>query len=290
MKTLTVYTPTYNRAHLLERAYRSLLAQTLQDFVWLVIDDGSTDGTEELILSYIKENRIEIDYRKKENGGKHTATNTAIMACESELFMFALDSDDVLKPDAVEKVIATARDHAQTSGFVFGKETTDAKPLTHYADGLSGALMSWRDAVTNGMFEGEALIVFRSSYAKNFSYPVIDGEKFFTEAYVYLQMTEDFYWSSESVYVAEYLSDGYSKNIVASFLENPVSYMMYNDLRCRVFPGFIKKCKYAAYYDAFALLSHRKGFITSASRPHFSLLMLPAGIAFILVLKLKNRR
>ena len=52
MKTLTVFTPTFNRAHTLDRLYRSLCAQTCQDFDWLVIDDGSTDGTEALIQTW----------------------------------------------------------------------------------------------------------------------------------------------------------------------------------------------------------------------------------------------
>ncbi|MFQ5451045.1 MAG: glycosyltransferase family 2 protein, partial [Nitrospinaceae bacterium] len=47
--TFTVFTPTYNRAYTLDRVYNSLVAQTFRDFEWLIVDDGSTDNTKELV-------------------------------------------------------------------------------------------------------------------------------------------------------------------------------------------------------------------------------------------------
>ena len=85
MKTLTVFTPTYNRAHTLERLYRSLCTQTCQDFNWLVIDDGSTDGTATLIQRFLDEGLIPIRYIYKENGGLYTGYNTAYANIETEL-------------------------------------------------------------------------------------------------------------------------------------------------------------------------------------------------------------
>ena len=65
MHDLTIITPTYNRAHTLRKAYESLCDQTNKSFIWLVIDDGSTDETEKLVQSFQKENKIEIQYEKK---------------------------------------------------------------------------------------------------------------------------------------------------------------------------------------------------------------------------------
>ncbi len=65
-----ICTSTYNRAHFLERVYQSLCNQTLRDFEWLVVDDGSTDGTAELVQPWLQESEFPIRYLRKENGGK----------------------------------------------------------------------------------------------------------------------------------------------------------------------------------------------------------------------------
>ena len=78
MVLLTVFTPTYNRAHTLPRTYESLCAQDCKDFKWLIVDDGSVDHTAELVKAWKnEENGFEIQYVYKENGGMHTAHNTA---------------------------------------------------------------------------------------------------------------------------------------------------------------------------------------------------------------------
>ena len=101
MKTLTVFTPTYNRAHTLERLYQSLCAQTCQDFDWLVIDDGSTDDTKGLIEKFSAEGRISIRYIYKDNGGLYTGYNVAYQTIETELNV-CIDSDDAM-PERAEK-------------------------------------------------------------------------------------------------------------------------------------------------------------------------------------------
>lgn len=62
MKTLTIFTPTFNRAYTLHKCYESLKRQTSKDFVWLIIDDGSSDNTKELVDKWINENEVEIRY------------------------------------------------------------------------------------------------------------------------------------------------------------------------------------------------------------------------------------
>ena len=101
MKKLTVFTPTYNRAYILSKCYDSLVKQTNNDFIWMIVDDGSTDNTKELIDSYIKEKKIEIQYIYKSNGGKYTAVNEGIINGKTELFSF-VDSDDYYLPNTVQ--------------------------------------------------------------------------------------------------------------------------------------------------------------------------------------------
>ena len=100
----SICTPTYNRKNLLENLYRSLLAQTDNDFEWIVIDDGSEDDTEEYMQKILKENnKFEIRYYKQKNGGKHRAVNKGIEIAKGQVFAI-VDSDDVLIENAVEKI------------------------------------------------------------------------------------------------------------------------------------------------------------------------------------------
>ena len=105
MAFLTVFTPAYNRAHTLPRTYESLLRQDCKDFVWLVIDDGSTDNTAELLSQWQKkDNGFEIKYIYKENGGMHTAHNTAYENIDTELNV-CIDSDDMLADGAISSIL-----------------------------------------------------------------------------------------------------------------------------------------------------------------------------------------
>ena len=99
----TVFTPTYNRAHTIRRVYDSLCAQTLRDFEWLVVDDGSTDNTSEIIAKWSEASEFPIRYLKQENGGKHLAHNRALV--EAKGYLFAIfDSDDALVPNALDNL------------------------------------------------------------------------------------------------------------------------------------------------------------------------------------------
>jgi glycosyltransferase involved in cell wall biosynthesis len=99
----TVFTPTYNRAHTLHRVHDSLCAQTLRDFEWLVVDDGSTDNTEELIASWRKTTDFPIRYFKQDHSGKHIAHNFAALEASGRFFL-PLDSDDACLPHALERM------------------------------------------------------------------------------------------------------------------------------------------------------------------------------------------
>ncbi|MBR0302515.1 MAG: glycosyltransferase family 2 protein, partial [Clostridia bacterium] len=122
MKTLTVLTPTFNRAELLRRVYSSMIRQTSDDFVWMIVDDGSTDDTERFVREFIEEGKIEIEYIKKENGGKHTAVNLAISSVKTELIAISLDSDDAFLPDSAERILRVYRETGGAyDGYVFPK-------------------------------------------------------------------------------------------------------------------------------------------------------------------------
>lgn len=104
MHKFTVLTPTHNRKELLERLYGSLLRQTCRDFVWLIIDDGSTDGTTECVQSWQNESRIDIEYVWKKNEGKHIALELGFGKIQTP-YMLDIDDDDELTEDCVESFL-----------------------------------------------------------------------------------------------------------------------------------------------------------------------------------------
>ncbi len=128
---MTIFTPTYNRIHTLGRVYESLLRQSDKSFIWLIIDDGSTDGTKNLINIWIKEARLSIKYHYKENGGKHSAMKLAYELADTK-YLIAIDSDDELTPDTVE-VFNKEWEKIEDSGFenIFA----EIAALTYSSDG-----------------------------------------------------------------------------------------------------------------------------------------------------------
>lgn len=97
----TVFTPTYNRAHTLNGVYESLCVQTFKDFEWIIVDDGSTDNTDELVSGWVDEDLVDIVYIKQKNQGKHVAHNTAVDNANGSLFL-VFDSDDKCIPETLE--------------------------------------------------------------------------------------------------------------------------------------------------------------------------------------------
>ena len=103
-RTLTVITTTYNRDYCLHQVYESLLRQTCDDFIWLIVDDGSTDNTKEIVQGWQAENKIEIEYYYKPNGGMHTARNLSYEKVHTELNVI-IDSDDWMTDNGVELIV-----------------------------------------------------------------------------------------------------------------------------------------------------------------------------------------
>jgi glycosyltransferase involved in cell wall biosynthesis len=122
--TFTIMTPAFNRAHTLRRAFDSICAQTYRCFEWFVVDDGSTDNTEELIASLSREATFPVRYMYQENGGKHRAHNAALPHLRGK-YTVILDSDDELTPTALEILErnwqSVERDHASRIAAILGR-------------------------------------------------------------------------------------------------------------------------------------------------------------------------
>lgn len=209
---VTVFTPVYNRAHLIGKLKDSLVNQTVKDFEWLIIDDGSKDNIVEVVNEFQTEQTgFEIIFVSKENGGKHTCINMATDMARGELF-FIVDSDDYLSGDAIEKVIkmydsledksqfcgvagVCVHENGKTEGTTFDGKYVDATSLEREKYNITG----------------DKSEVFITDVIKRYKFPVFEGEKFLTENVVWLKMASDGYkirWFNEPIYIFEYLEGG----------------------------------------------------------------------------------
>lgn len=221
---ITVFTPTYNRAYILENLYRSLQRQTCTAFEWLIVDDGSSDGTEALIRSWqAEENSFPIRYVWQENGGKCRAINRGLELADGELF-FTVDSDDYLTDDALEKVLlwdAELPKDQKFCGFVGNRGTTPTDTPNWLFDGgyLDGdALDRYREV------DGERAFVFYTEIHRKYLYPEFPGEKFLTEAVTWDLMAHDGYkmrFYNDIIWIWEYKDDGLTRAGYQVFLNNP---------------------------------------------------------------------
>ncbi len=228
MKTLTIFTPTYNRAYCLHQLYESLVGQTNKDFLWLVIDDGSSDNTYDLVQSWIAQNKIEIQYIKQENQGMHGGHNTAYKNIKTELNT-CIDSDDYMPHDAVEKIIKTwdGRDKAiDTCGIIGLDAYKDGKIVgTAIPDGINYSGLP--DLYFKQKVTGDKKVVLRTDVVKKYpEYPIFKGEKFVPLGVLYTLISNDYkFICSNDVYcIVEYLPDGSSRNIYHQYKRNPMGF------------------------------------------------------------------
>ncbi|MCM1154255.1 MAG: glycosyltransferase family 2 protein [Roseburia sp.] len=211
MSTITIITPTYNRADFLPKLYESLLKQTNGDFEWLVVDDGSRDNTEELIRSYISKDRILIRYEKQRNAGKHTALNRGIAMISSEL-TFIVDSDDYLPEDAVEIILSYHRKYKDTPGlcgYSFLRCHQDGRVNTAYFP-EDEKIDTYLHVRINGNIGGDKAEVFFTDILKKYPFAVFEGEKYMPEDAVWMQMSGPYQMVhvNKSIYICDYLEDG----------------------------------------------------------------------------------
>lgn len=228
---ITVFTPTYNRAYIIEKLYRSLQRQSCTDFEWLVVDDGSSDGTEELFVKWAHDrNPFPIRYYKQENGGKCRAINRGLEKANGELF-FTVDSDDYLTDDALEKIVmwdAEIPKSQKYCGFAGNRGvTSDSTPNRLYNGGyLDGTAL---DRYGNkqeiyGLVDGERAYIFYTEIHRQYMYPEFPGEKFLTEAVTWDKMAYEGYkmrFYNDIIWIWEYKEDGLTKAGYKVFLNNP---------------------------------------------------------------------
>ena len=223
MKLITIITPTYNRCEKLNFLYNSLLKQTSKNFIWMIIDDGSVDETSDQINK-----NIEIEYFKKDNGGKHTALNLAFKNLRTEL-AFIVDSDDVLVENAIETIENDWKKYNNKSnicGLVYKKGNYNGISIS---DDFKNEEFeeNYNSYIINKNIKGDKAEVFKSNILSKYSFPVYPGEKFIGEGVIWSKIAHDYnmIFFDKIIYECDYLEDGLTKSGRKMRIRNPLGGM-----------------------------------------------------------------
>lgn len=295
-RLLTIFTPAYNRADLLPRCYESMKRQTCKNFVWLIVDDGSTDGTRELIEQWMKmDHEFDLQYCYKENGGLHTAYNEAIARIDTPLSV-CIDSDDFMPDSAVETILdfwekfgsdeyaGIVGLDAYLDGTIIGDKLPEQKSI-NLIDLLVG-----KYHIKNGDRTNVVRTELYKRYAPMKVYP---GEKNFNPHYMHLQISReyDFLVLNQNLHYVEYQPNGMSNSMLKQYKNSPNSFA---DTRLLYlsFPNtsFLFKFKHMIHFVSSCILSGgKRSFFREAPSRALALVAAPFGMALAAYIKCRVR-
>lgn len=279
--TLTIFTPTFNRAYTLHLCYESLKRQTSKDFVWLIIDDGSTDDTRELIENWISQGSISIQYHYQENQGMHGAHNTAYELIDTELNV-CIDSDDYMADDAVENITRFWKEYG--SNDYAGIIGLDANPNGK----VIGTMMPERvkeskltDLHAKYKVTGDKKLVYRSELTrKTPPYPIFPGEKYCPLSYKYILIDQEqpLLIMNKVLCHVEYLADGSSMNIIKQYRKNPQGFSFFRKVAMKYAPTLKEKFRESIHYVSSNLMIKNYKFLIESPCKLITLVATPFGI------------
>ena len=278
-KRITVFTATYNRVDLLPNLYESLLRQSCREFRWLVVDDGSTDNTAEVVEGWIREGKIDIQYVRKENGGLHTGYNKAIECMDTELSM-CIDSDDYLTDNCIETVLEFwEQNRAENiAGFI----GLDIRPDGSVIGGLLPDTKMVDPMWLTELDAGDRKYVIRNDcYRQVAPMPVFEGEKNFNPHYLVLKLCMDYQFlvMNEPLCVVNYQPDGMSANTFRQYVNSPRSFAEYRRvIMANPRTSFSYRARNTIHYVSSSILSRNRHFIRESPRKLLTILAIPFGI------------
>lgn len=288
MKTLTVFTPAYNRAHTIGRTYESLCRQTCKDFEWLIVDDGSQDNTSELVEGWINENKIPIRYIKQKNQGMHGAHNTAYANITTELNT-CIDSDDFMPDDAVEKIVSFWKENgSEKYAGIIGLDQVESGEIigTSFPEGMTETTLQ---GFYNAGGKGDKKLVYRTEIINKYPpYPIFEGEKYVGLAYKYMLCDQDYklLTLNEPLVTVEYQLDGSSYNMFKQYWKNPKGFAFFRKTEMVTTKSLKRKFMVCIHYVSSSIISRNKKFIQESPCKFLTCMAIPAG--YLLYLKIKQ--
>ncbi len=289
MKRITVYTPTYNRAYTLPHLYNSLLRQSNSNFKWIIVDDGSTDNTNEIVNSWIKEGNLEIQYIYQTNKGRQQATNLAESMVNTELCV-CIDSDDYMTDNAIN-IILDEWDKVKQNDKIAGLIGLDIDKNGE----IIGTPFPTNIAYTKFThfakyhIKGDKKFVYRTDVIKKYpQFPYFEGEKMSLQGYLYRLIDQDYYFALLNIplCVVEYLPDGMTKNKFSHYKKYPRSFSFYRKERMRLAIDFKDKYRNAVHLVSSCLFAKENLFRNNPYKL-ITLLSIPFGILLHLYINIK---
>ena len=290
MKTLTIFTPTYNRAYLLPQLYESLCRQTVKDFEWLIIDDGSVDNTKELVNSWIAANEIKIKYAYKENGGMHTGHNLAYELIQTP-FNVCIDSDDFMPDDAVEIIIKETQELPLHFAGIIGLDSDKTGTIigTTIPEHLTSCKLN--ELYTKHGVLGDKKMVYRTAIMQHYPpYPEFKGEKFVPLDYKCLLIDQDYDLKpiNKVLCIVEYQLDGSSMNILKQYRKNPRGFAFSRISRIKYGSTFKERFKNAIHLVSSALFVNDFSLLKNTGSSMQVFFAIPLGLLLNLYIRFKT--
>jgi glycosyltransferase involved in cell wall biosynthesis len=288
---ITVFTPAYNRAGHLNKLYDTLCIQTFKDFEWVVVNDGSTDQTEEVLLAIQEDNIIELTLISQPNAGKHIAINTGANAAQGELF-FIVDSDDWLPNDALENVnhywetVKSENKQEQFAGVsgnrIHSDGTVNGGDVPY--DVLDTNVFTYRHRMG---IKGDKAEVYLTNVLKQYPFPTFDGEKFCPESLVWYRIGEkyDLRFFNKGIYSGDYLDGGLTASSKTIRAKSPrYTAITYKEMVNNTRSPLLAKIKASINYWRFSPYNKYQTFLEKLGdlEPFWSIATWPIGHAFYL--------
>ena len=289
----TIFTPTFNRKELLEKLYKSLQKQTFKDFEWLIVDDGSADGTKEKAEEFLSEKKLDIKYYFKENGGKQRAYNFATDKANGELFI-CLDSDDEYVENGLETILKYWKKYEKNSNIAgMGYLSTYPNREVIGSSFPEKEMVSTQFDIYNKYgVKGDKGLMFRTEIIKKYKFPVFDDEKFITEAVVYNRICEKYkmVYVNEKIEIKEYQEDGLTAKYNNLLLRNPKGQALYhNEINFQNLSFKQKIINNAVYYKFCRAAGYKFGKIFKENKNKLFLIF-ALGIGEYMWQKEKNKK
>ena len=289
---LTVFTPAYNRAHTLPRAFEALKKQSDKRFVWLIVDDGSTDNTREVVEVFQKEDcGFKIEYVYKENGGMHTAHNLAYKLIKTELNT-CIDSDDTIGDEAVGKILDFWEKNGsdEFAGIVGFDTDFDGNVIgTRFPENLKKTTLG---AYYKNGGSGDKKLVYRTDVVKKFPpYPEYEGEKLVPLGSLYTLIDQDYELLvlDEALCRVEYQPDGSGASIFRQYRQSPKGFAYSRIIRMKYSDSFKERATGAIHYVSSCIFAREKHFLKKSPKKLLTVLMIPFGVLLNIYIRIKNR-
>lgn len=291
MKTLTIITTTYNRAYCLHQVYESLLRQTSKDFIWLIVDDGSTDNTKDLVGSWKNNGEFEIRYIYKANGGMHTARNLGYEKADTPINVI-IDSDDWMTDNAVERIVSFWSKYGEEkySGIISNNISTDGTLIGSKLPDIQSC--TYTELYQKYKVSGDKKLIFRSDLTKLYPYPEFPGEKFYPASYKFqlLDLDYEMLIMDEYTCIVDYNEDSMSFDKYAQYRTCSRGFAHYRNEMIRISKSPKYIVKEMIHYIAESKMAGNAHYIKNSAKPVVAFLCFPVGCALYHYLNITKKK